>query len=41
MSGIRIFSTRKFQKQTKEFVDNELLYMGAGLKPGEEAPNGK
>jgi len=31
----------KFFKQQKEFVDNELLYMGSGLKPGEEVPDGK
>lgn len=31
----------KFLKQEKGFVDGELLYMGSGLKPGEEVPNGK
>ncbi len=37
MSGIRIISERKLKKQTEEFVDGELLFMGSGLKPGEEA----
>lgn len=31
----------KFLEQEKEFVDGELLYMGSGLKPGEEVPDGK
>lgn len=31
----------KFLKQEKEFVEGELLYMGSGVKPGEEVPNGR
>ena len=41
MSGIRIISKRRLAKQTEEFVDGELLYMGSGVKPGEEAQNGQ
>lgn len=36
-----MFKKAKFLKQEKSFIGEELLYMGAGLKPGEGAQNGQ
>lgn len=31
----------KLRRQEDAFIEGELKYMGSGLEPGEEVPNGK